>query len=68
MDKLEILIDVSNDNTQQINQIRKNLMTTIKTQLKTFDIDCTPEVSMAKLSVPKDKSKYKRFERKFDAL
>lgn len=68
LEKLEILIDIPHYNDHQVQQIRTDLGSTIKTELQAFDIDCTPEVIATKISLPAAKSKYKRFERRYDAF
>lgn len=64
--KIEILIDLPNCDNQQAYQISTNLSQTIKTELKAFDIECRPEVTVTKILLPENKSKYKRFERRYE--
>lgn len=63
-DKLEILIDIPSCDDQQASQIRTDLSSIIKTELKAFDIECTLEVTTTVISLPENKLKYKRFERR----
>lgn len=64
-DQLEIMIDVPNSNDLQDQQICNNLELTISSELKAFDIDCKPIITITKIALPETKSKYKRFERRF---
>lgn len=65
---IEILIDVSNSDDQQAQQISKDLSLIIKNELKEFDINCTPKVTVTKIYLPENKSKYKRFERRYEII
>lgn len=67
-DELEIQIDVPNYTTQEANQIRTNLASTVQNELRAFNINCRPQVKITEIYLPENKSKHKRFDRKFVEL